>query len=109
MEQRLSIITLGVKDLQISKQFYETLGWKSSEKSNDNIVFFQLGAVAMALYPWHLLAEDATVSTNGSGFRGIVLAHNVREKSAVQHVLAEVQAARRKNPEASSGCLLGRP
>ncbi len=74
MEQRISLITLGVTDLQKARKFYEMLGWKASEKSQENIVFFQLGGLALALYPQGLLAEDALQTPEGNGSRGITLA-----------------------------------
>ena len=60
MEPRLNIITLGVKNLQASRNFYEKgLGWKPSSISDEHIVFFQLGGIVLALYPTGKLAEDA--------------------------------------------------
>lgn len=93
MEQRLSIVTLGVQDLAKSRTFFETLGWTPSPKSNESIVFFQAGGMAIALYPWALLADDAAVEQNGSGFRGIALAHNVRDKESVGKILLKAEQA----------------
>lgn len=93
MEGRISIVTLGVTDLAASRAFYEALGFRASSASQGDIVFFQAEALALALYPRATLAEDATVAEEGSGFRGITLAHNVREKGEVATVLAEAQAA----------------
>jgi catechol 2,3-dioxygenase-like lactoylglutathione lyase family enzyme len=93
MEQRLSIVTLGVKDLARSRHFYEALGWAASPKSDGDIVFFQAGGMAIALYPWTLLAKDATVKPDGSGFQGITLAHNVRDKNDVANILKEAEKA----------------
>lgn len=93
MEPRISIVTLGVRDLARARAFYEALGFVVSSSSNDNIVFFQAGAMALALYGWEALAEDAQLPADGAGFRGLTLAHNVREKAQVAQVLAAAEAA----------------
>ncbi|MCG8547667.1 MAG: VOC family protein [Alphaproteobacteria bacterium] len=94
MEQRFTMVSLGVKDLARSAAFYENgLGWKRSSQSNDNIVFFDMGGVLIGLYSRTGLAEDANVPADGSGFPGIALAHNVRSKEAVDAVLAEAARA----------------
>ena len=56
MEQRVSIVTLGVKDLNRGREFYERLGWRRSMANNEDIVFFQAGGMALALYPFSLSA-----------------------------------------------------
>jgi uncharacterized protein len=94
IEPRLSIVTLGVADLVRARRFYEEgLGWKASSASQGNIVFFQLGGMALALYPREALAEDACVDAKGSGFSGITLAYNVRAKAEVSAFLAVAEAA----------------
>jgi predicted lactoylglutathione lyase len=92
MEQRISIITLGVRDLKRSREFYERLGWRSSMASTEDIVFFQAGAMALALYPRHALAEDANVAPEGSGFAAVSLAYNVRSRAEVDVVLKDAVA-----------------
>jgi hypothetical protein len=93
-EPRVSLITLGVDDLARARAFYETgLGWKASSASQGDVVFFQAGALAIALFPRHSLAEDAGVPTGGSGFRGITLAHNVCDPADVDRLLAIAEAA----------------
>lgn len=97
MEPRISIVTLGVSDLRASTAFYRE-GLKLpllTEKSSENISFFQVnkGSLWLALYPAHLLAEDATVKPEGGGFKGFTLAHNVRDREAVHAVFAEAVAA----------------
>ena len=94
MEQRLSIVTLGVSDVAMSRQFYERLGWSPSSAGNDKIVFFQLGGIGLALYGRGALADDANLSAGEGGFGGVTLAYNVRRKNDVDAVLAEAQAAR---------------
>ena len=94
MGAQLNIVTLGVSDIKKARKFYEKgLGWKASSASQGDIVFFQLGGVVLALYPHDLLADDATVNATGSGFRGITLAQNVREKREVAEVLKIAEAA----------------
>lgn len=93
MEPRVSIVTLGVSDLSRARAFYERVGFRASSASQGDIVFFQAGGLALALYPRAALAEDATMAETGSGFRGVTLAHNVREKEQVEAVLAEAHAA----------------
>ncbi|HYD99633.1 MAG TPA: VOC family protein [Alphaproteobacteria bacterium] len=95
MEQRLSLITLGVADLARSRRFYESgLGWTPSAASQDDVVFFQLGGIALSLYPRPLLAEDARLADAGPApFGGIALAYNARTKAEVDAVLAKAVAA----------------
>lgn len=95
MDQRLSLVTLGVDDLANARAFYGRLGWKASSASNDNVVFYQLGGIILGLYGRRALAEEARVpdSQDRSRFGGIALAYNVREKGEVDTVLAEAVAA----------------
>ena len=93
MEQRLSLVSLGVRDLAASRAFYERLGWTpSAAASNDQIVFFQLGGIVLGLYSRSALAEDANLPV-GEGFGGVALAHNTREKEEVDTLLAEAERA----------------
>ena len=93
MEQRVSLITLGVTDLMRSSRFYEGLGWRRSMAKAEGIVFFQAGGMALALFPRHELAKDANVVPDGQGFCGVALAYNTRTREEVDTVLAEVEAA----------------
>jgi hypothetical protein len=93
VEQRVSLITLGVADLERSWQFYERLGWQRSMAKAEGIVFFQAGGMALALYPRHELASDANIPSAGQGFSGITLAYNTRNHDEVDSVLGEAQAA----------------
>jgi uncharacterized protein len=93
MEQRISIVTLGVADLACSREFYERLGWHRSSASSDSIVFFQAGGMALALYPRAELAKDANVALEGYAFPGFTLAYNARTREEVGAVLAEAQKA----------------
>jgi uncharacterized protein len=92
MRQKISMITLGVKDLQKATEFYaQGLGWKKSIYSTGDLVVFSLGSVALALYPRKLLAEDANVDDAGSGFSGVTLSHFAKSETEVNDVMAEVQ------------------
>jgi predicted lactoylglutathione lyase len=93
MEPRVSLITLGVDDLRRARAFYEKLGFKASSIGGGEVVFFQIGGLALGLWSWRALAEDARVPEAGQGFRRVALAHNVRAKDDVDRVLAEAAAA----------------
>jgi catechol 2,3-dioxygenase-like lactoylglutathione lyase family enzyme len=93
MEQRVSLITLGVADLKRSREFYERLGWRRSMAQAEGVVFFQAGGMALALYPRLNLAKDANIAPEGHGFNGIALAYNTRNRAEVDSVLKEAAAA----------------
>lgn len=94
MEPRISLITLGVTDLSRTRRFYqEGLGWPLSGVSGEDVAFFRTAGTVLALYPRHLLAEDANLPAEGSGFGGFALAHNVRERGEVDDILAQAEAA----------------
>jgi hypothetical protein len=98
MEQRITLITLGVDDLERSTAFFERLGWRRSVKQAEGVAFFQCGAVALGLFPKASLAKDAGVpppsgSRVGAGFEGFAIAYNARSKAEVDSVMAEVEAA----------------
>jgi predicted lactoylglutathione lyase len=92
VEQRLTLITLGVADLRRSRAFYEALGWKSGAGPDDDVVFFQAGDLVVALWSRESLAEDSGVTDTG-GWGGVTLAHNVRSPAEVDAVIAEAEAA----------------
>ena len=93
MDQRLSVVTLGVADLARSRKFYEDgLGWKRGNTEGE-IAFYQLGGMVLALYSHAALAADAKLESEGTGFGGITLAFNVRERAEVDAVLAEAKGA----------------
>ncbi|MZR29977.1 VOC family protein [Sneathiella litorea] len=91
MEQRISLITLGVRDLARSTTFFESLGWKRSVKDASGVSFFQCGSMAIGLFPRGNLAKDAGISEEGTGFEGFSLAYNARSKDEVDEVLKQVQ------------------
>ncbi|HSK16124.1 MAG TPA: VOC family protein [Gaiellaceae bacterium] len=92
MEQRLSLVTLGVSDLVRARGFYEALGWTTGAGPEDDVVFFQAGCMVVALWDRERLAEDSGVEDAG-GWGGITLAHNVRSPAEVDAVLAGAERA----------------
>ncbi|HEY5081022.1 MAG TPA: VOC family protein [Bauldia sp.] len=91
MEQRVSLITLGVADLDRSRRFYERLGWKRGNK-DEGVVFFQVPGGVFALWSRSDLAADARLPDAG-GFGGVALAYNTRSHEEVDAVLAEAAGA----------------
>jgi predicted lactoylglutathione lyase len=92
MEQRLSLITLGVSDLARSRAFYEALGWKSGAAPDDDVVFFQAGGTIVALWDRAKLAEDSAVTDSG-GWGGVTPAYNTRSDEEVDAVIEEARSA----------------
>ena len=88
MEQRITIITLGVNDLDTSIDFYENkFGWERSEMSNKDIVFYQLNGLYISLYSKNELAKDATVEATGNGFKGFTLSYNTSSEKEVDDLI----------------------
>jgi catechol 2,3-dioxygenase-like lactoylglutathione lyase family enzyme len=93
MEQRLSLVTLGVVDLARARRFYEDgLGWVRGNK-DDGVAFYQMPGGIFALWSRPALAEDAGVGDSGATFSGMALAYNARSREEVDAVLAEAGAA----------------
>ena len=92
MEQRISLVTLGVGDIDRARTFYEALGWHG-ESPDGEVVFFQAGGMVVALWSRALLAADSGVADDPGGWGGVTLAHNVRSPEEVDAVLAEAEAA----------------
>jgi predicted lactoylglutathione lyase len=92
MEQRISLITLGVDDVARARAFYEGLGWKTNAEPSSDIVFFQAGGIIVALWSREELAKDSGVQDSG-GWGGITLAHNVRSPAEVDTVLSNAETA----------------
>ena len=94
MEPRISIITLGVTDLPRSVQFYrDGLGLTLYDENTESIAFFQNKGTWLALYPREALAADVGIPTEGSGFSGVTLAHNLRTREEVDELLEVAVAA----------------
>ena len=88
MNPWISLMTLGVRDIERSRRFYrDGLGWPMSAASTEDVTFFRTGGVVLALYKRELLAADANLSPDGSGFAGISLAHNVATRELVDAAL----------------------
>jgi uncharacterized protein len=92
MDQRLTVVTLGVTDLGRSRGFYEALGWRSDSTPEMDVVFFQAGGMVVALWSRENVAEDNGLDL-GSGFGGVSLALNVGSEREVDVVLAEAAEA----------------
>jgi catechol 2,3-dioxygenase-like lactoylglutathione lyase family enzyme len=93
MEQRLSLITLGVADLDRARRFYEDgLGWTKGNP-HDEVAFYQLNGLVLALWSRADLAEDARLDDTGAAYSGMTLAFNTRSRGEVHQMLAEVEAA----------------
>jgi predicted lactoylglutathione lyase len=91
VEQRVSLVTLGVSDVARARAFYEALGWKG-ESADESTVFFQAGGMIVALWDRALLAADSGITDDGSS-SSVALAHNVSSSDAVDRILEEASAA----------------
>jgi uncharacterized protein len=83
MEQRITLITLGVRDLGVSRSFYESLGWNGAQQHGEEVCFFQLGSMVFGLW----------TELGGHGAPGVELAYNVRTPDDVAVTLAEAERA----------------
>ncbi len=92
MKQKLSIVTLGVENIEKSKEFYEgVLRFSPTKDSNENVVFYDMGTMQLGLFQWEELAKDAGVDKAGEGFRRFAIAHNEPSKEAVDTLFAELK------------------
>ena len=92
MEQRLSLVTLGVGNLAAARAFYEGLGWHTNAAPDDDVVFFQAGGMVIALWGRDELAEDSGVEDSG-GWGGVTLAYNTRSPAEVDEVIETARSA----------------
>lgn len=92
MEPRISVITLGVADVDRARRFYDALGWSGTSPDGE-VVFIQAGPMVLALWGRELLAADSGVADDPGGWGGVTLAHNVRSPTEVDAVIAEAEAA----------------
>ncbi len=88
----MSVVTLGVRDLDRANRFYHALGWKPAEGDDEEVIFFQAGGMVVALWDRAMLAEDSVVTDSG-GWGGVTLAHNVRSPAEVDAVIEEARKA----------------
>lgn len=94
MEPRISLITLGVRDLDVARRFYlDGLGFPAHPSSVGDVTFVDCAGIVLALWPRAELAKDAGISAAGTGFGGIALAHNVADREAVDRTLAAAERA----------------
>jgi len=93
MKPHITLITLGVKDLQRAIEFYQHGLGLPRREGPDGIAFFETTGTMLSLYPRDKLAEDITIPEQGSGFPGFTLAHNVDSPEQVDRTLAEAVAA----------------
>lgn len=92
MDPRISLVTLGVKDLKASASFYrDVLGLKPSKRSTADVMFFELRGSWLGLFSREALAKDAGVSAEGSGFRGVTLSHNLRSRASVDMLFSNLK------------------
>jgi uncharacterized protein len=92
MEQRMSLVTLGVSDLSRARTFYEALGWTTGAAPDDDVVFFQCVGMIVALWDRERLAEDSVVTDSG-GWGGVTPAYNTRSNEEVDQVIEEARTA----------------
>ena len=92
MDQRLSLVTLGVRDLGRARSFYEAMGWRTRAAPEDDVVFFQAGGIIVALWDRGELAKDSAVEDAG-GWGGVTLAYNVSSPEEVDAVIDEARTA----------------
>jgi predicted lactoylglutathione lyase len=92
MDQRLSLVTLGVSDLARARAFYEAIGWHTNAAPDDDVVFFQAVGMVVALWDRDKLAEDSGVEDKG-GWGGVTLAYNTRSPEEVDEVIEQARAA----------------
>lgn len=92
MDQRVSLVTLGVRDLGAARRFYASLGWEVSSSSPESVAFFQVGCMVLALWDRASLAADSAVEDAG-GWGGVTLAYNTRSPEEVDRVIEEARTA----------------
>jgi uncharacterized protein len=92
VEQRVSLVTLGVSDLARAQAFYEALGWRTGANPAEDVVFFQANGMILGLWGRDSLTEDSGVEDRG-GYGGVTLAYNARSQEDVNAVIEEARAA----------------
>jgi catechol 2,3-dioxygenase-like lactoylglutathione lyase family enzyme len=92
MEPRVSLITIGVADLERSRRFYEALGWRSNSRPEEGVVFFQSGGMVLALWSREELAADSCVE-DGGGWGGVTIANNLPSPADVDAFIERARGA----------------
>lgn len=92
VDSRITLITLGVADVASSTRFYESLGWRKSSASNEQVTFFHSAGTVLGLFNRQALADDAGVENSAVGFSGCTLAQNYNSKTEVDDVFAHALA-----------------
>lgn len=92
MEQRLSLVTLGVADLDRARSFYRDMGWVEADRQADDVAFFQVGGMVVGMWDRENLAHDSAVEDSG-GWGGVTLAYNTRSVSEVDEVIDQAREA----------------
>jgi predicted lactoylglutathione lyase len=106
VDPRVSLVTLGVADLERSRRFYEALGWRSHSKPEDDVAFFQSGGMVLALWSREELAKDSCVEDTG-GWGGVTLAYNVHSPADVDAFLDRAHSAGAAVPRAGAETFWG--
>jgi uncharacterized protein len=106
MDQRVSLITLGVADLGRARAFYEQLGWSAHAGPEQDVVFFQAGGMILGLWSRKQLADDSGVD-DGGGWGGVALAYNARSPQEVDAVIGEAERAGATIPRAGAETFWG--
>jgi predicted CoA-binding protein/predicted lactoylglutathione lyase len=107
MESRISIVTLGVRDLDRAVRFYEAMGLARNQAITDGVAFFQMGGIILGLWARNELAKDAGLTDDGVGFPGTALAYNTRSENEVDEVLAAAEMAGGKIVQAAHKAFFG--
>jgi predicted lactoylglutathione lyase len=92
MRQRVTVITLGVRDLERARRFYEALGWQTGAAPDDDVVFFQAGEMVVSLWDRSRLTQDSSVE-DSPGWGGVTLALNLGSPTEVDEVTEQARAA----------------
>jgi catechol 2,3-dioxygenase-like lactoylglutathione lyase family enzyme len=108
MDQRVSLITLGTRDMDRLASFYEALGWVRVQ-TEDGVIAFDLLGQTLGLYPLEKLAEDIGIATEEMGRGGMTFSYNVREKAQVAQILERAQASGGRILRAASDVFWGGP
>ena len=106
MEQRISLVTIGVRDLPRAVAFYTALGWTTGAQPADDVAFFQAGGMVVALWDRGQLAEDSGVE-DGGGWGGVTLAYNTHSPEEVDAVIEEARAAGARIAREGAGTFWG--